>query len=165
LEDYQFHSFYRVGEAATVMARKQGIKAIYWAHIGIAVGVIPDDITIIDPLALNDHIGSRIELTTRGRPGHEKIVPAAWFVARYPAPEGLVVLNQLNGEFNKKETPARIEAARRVLASPRLAELNEAVSAPMNLELFVTNITRAWRLTFMRIPSDPEHALDRFPPS
>ena len=165
LQDYQFHSFYRVGEAATIMARKQGIQAIYWAHIGIAVGVIPDDITIIDPLGLNDHIGSRIELTTRGRPGHEKIVPAAWFVARYPPPQGLVVLNQLNGEFNKKETPARIEAARRVLSSPKLVELTEAVSAPMNVALFIKNLARAWRLTFMRIPSDPEDALDRFPPS
>lgn len=165
LRDYEFHSFYRVGEAATVISRKQGIQAIYWAHIGIAVGVMPDDLTIIDPLALNDHVGSRIELTTRGRPGHEKIVPAAWFVARYPPPRGLVVLNQLNGEFYKKETPARIEAAKLVLSSPRLVELNEAVSAPMSGALFIRNILRSWRLTFMRIPADPVRALDRFPPA
>jgi arabinofuranosyltransferase len=145
------------------MARKSGIQAIYWAHIGIAVGVIPDHITVIDPLALNDHIGARIELSKRGRPGHEKIVPAAWFVARYPPPVGLVVLNQLNGEFSKKESPARIEAARLVLSSPRLMELNEAVSAPMTTRLFLKNIGRAWRLTFLRIPSDPMKALDRFP--
>lgn len=163
LKDYEFHSFYRVGEAATIMARKSGIQAIYWAHIGIAVGVIPDHITVIDPLALNDHIGARIELSKRGRPGHEKIVPAAWFVARYPPPVGLVVLNQLNGEFSKKESPARIEAARLVLSSPRLMELNEAVSAPMTTRLFLKNIGRAWRLTFLRIPSDPMKALDRFP--
>lgn len=164
LSDYEFHSFYRVGEAATIMSRKQGFNAMYWAHIGIAVGVIPDHITIIDPLALNDHIGSRIELTTRGRPGHEKIVPAAWFVARYPPPQGLVVLNQLNGEFYKKETQARIEAAHRVLASPALRELTEAVSAPMSAGLFFKNIVRACRLTFMRIPSDPEQAVERYAP-
>jgi arabinofuranosyltransferase len=164
LRDYEFHSFYRVGEAATIMARKQRIQALYWAHIGIAVGVIPDDITVVDPLALNDHIGSRIELVKRGRPGHEKIVPAAWFIARYPPPQGLVVTNQLNGEFRKRESPERIEAAQRVLASPELRELTEAVSAPLTAELFVKNIARAWRLTFMRIPADPERALARYAP-
>jgi len=163
LKDYEYHSFSRVGEAATIMARKQGIRALYWAHIGIAVGVMPDDIIVIDPLALNDHIGSRIELTKRGRPGHEKIVPAAWFVARYPPPYGLVVLNQLNGEFAKKETTERVEAAKLVLASPKLLELREAVAAPMDPSLFLKNILRAWRLTFMRIPADPVRALERYP--
>lgn len=159
LKDYAYMSFYRIGEGATQLVRQHGGKALYWAHIGIAVAVIPDDIIVIDPLALNDHIGARITLTKRGRPGHEKIVPSSWFLARYPAGVGIVVTNQLDGQFREKEPQSAIDAARAVLASPSLLELHDAVAEPMTLRRFIQNFFRAWRLTFLRIPADPHEAL------
>ena len=51
-----------------------------------------------------------------------------------------------------------LSAARRVLESPSLVELRDAVTAPMTLGRFVGNIGRAWGLTFLRIASDPEVA-------
>ena len=155
LEDYSFHHYYRIGQAVAEMVQRDGISAVYWAHIGITVSAMPPQVTVIDPLALNDHIGSHITLTTRGRPGHEKIVRAAWFLARYPGGTGLVVRNQLDGEFEKREPPEAIEAAKLVLSSPPVAELTEAVSAPMSWELFWRNVFRAPRLTKLRIPADP----------
>jgi arabinofuranosyltransferase len=164
LKDYSFMSFYRIGEGATQLMRQQGFKAIYWAHIGITVAVIPDDIIVIDPLALNDHIGARTELTERGRPGHEKVVPAAWFLARYPVGVGMVAINQLNGEFRTKPPQSSVDAAKAVLATPALMELHDAVAEPMTLGRFITNIFRSWRLTFLRIPKDPHEALQKFAP-
>ena len=159
LKDYAYMSFYRIGEGATQLVRQHGGKALYWAHIGIAVAVIPDDIIVIDPLALNDHIGARITLTKRGRPGHEKIVPSSWFLARYPPGVGIVVTNQLDGQFREKEPQSAIDAARAVLASPSLLELHDAVAEPLTLRRFIQNFFRAWRLTFLRIPADPHEAL------
>jgi arabinofuranosyltransferase len=164
LKDYSYLSFYRIGEGATQVLRQQGLKAIYWAHIGITVAVIPDDIIVIDPLALNDHIGARTELTERGRPGHEKVVPAEWFLARYPVGVGLVATNQLMGVFRTKAPQSSIDAAKAVLATPALMELHDAVAEPMNVRRFIKNIFRSWRLTFLRIPKDPQEALQKFAP-
>lgn len=158
LDDYRFHRYYRIGEEAALLVLKDKLKAVYWAHIGIAVTALDKDTIVIDPLALNDHIGSHIELESRGRPGHEKVVRAAWFFARYPAGVGMVVRNQLAGAFAKPETPEAIAAARIVLASPSVAELTEAVSAPLTWELFWKNVGRAPRLTALRIPADPIRA-------
>lgn len=158
LDDYRFHRYYRIGEEAALMVLKDKLKAVYWAHIGIAVTALDKDTIVIDPLALNDHIGSHIELESRGRPGHEKVVRAAWFFARYPAGVGMVVRNQLAGAFAKPETPEAIAAARAVLTSPSVAELTDAVSAPLTWELFWKNVGRAPRLTALRIAADPIRA-------
>ena len=163
LDDYNFHTFYRIGAATSELARRnRDLKAIYWAHIGITTAVMPDYLTIIDPLALNDHIGSHLTLLKRGRSGHEKIARAAWFLARYPAGTGMVIRNQLAGEFQQAESPEAIQAARIVLASAPIRELNEAVSSPFSTQLFFTNITRAFRLTTLRIPPDPIEAVKKF---
>lgn len=159
LEDYAYHHYYRIGQAVTEMVKRDNLSAVYWAHIGITVSAMPAYVTVIDPLALNDHIGSHITLSHRGRPGHEKIVRAAWFLARYPSGSGLVVRNQLDGVFEKRETPEAIAAAQKVLQSPPVAELTEAVSAPLTWNLFWKNVLRAPRLTRLRIPEDPFAAL------
>jgi arabinofuranosyltransferase len=162
LDDYRAHSFSRVGHAMADLCRKNGARAAYWAHIGLTVAAMPDDLTVIDPLALNDHIGSHVELRTRGRPGHEKMVRAAWFLARYPPGLGFVVRQQLGGFFDKPEPAEAIAAARRVLQSPRLRELDEAVAAKLTPGLFLRNLLRAPRLTALRIPPDPLEAERRF---
>lgn len=154
LDDYRFHHYYRVGQEMSLLAHKD-VQAVYWAHIGITAAALSEEIIVIDPLALNDHIGSHIELESRGRPGHEKVVRAAWFLARYPASVGRVVKNQLGKHFAKPETPEAIAAAAAVLASPAVAELTEAVSAPLTWDLFWKNVARAARLTALRIPPDP----------
>lgn len=164
LRDYRYHRFYRIGESIAQMGLTSGVRAVYWAHIGIACAAIPPHITIIDPLGLNDQIGSRMELKKRGRPGHEKIAPAAWFLARYRPGIGLVINQQLGDAFKQKESPESIEWARKALNTAPLKELEDAVTAPMTMELFVKNVLRAWRLTFLTIPQDPQEALRRFQP-
>lgn len=159
LNDYRFHHYFRIGEEASRMAKEKKFTAVYWAHIGIAVAALSEDLIVIDPLGLNDHIGSHIELAERGRPGHEKVVRAAWFLARYPAGVGLVVRNQLDDVFRKPETPEAINQARSVLNSPEISELTEAVSAPLTWDLFWRNVRRAPRLTALRIPAHPAHRL------
>ena len=69
LDDYRHHNYYRVGEKVGLMMQEQSFEAIYWAHIGIAPAVLPEQLIVIDPLGLNDYITSRIELGQRARPG------------------------------------------------------------------------------------------------
>ena len=157
--DYRFHNFYRIGEELRYKARAEKVSAFYWAHIGIAISVLPNEVIVIDPLTLNDYVGSHTILTKRGRPGHEKIARAAWFLARYPAGTGLVINQQLEEVFKVKELPEAIEAARAALATPLLRELSSATTDPMTPALFIRNIFRAWRLTTLRFPNDPVEAV------
>lgn len=158
-DDYRFHNFYRIGEELRRKTRSEKVVAFYWAHIGIAISVLPKDIIVIDPLTLNDYVGSHTTLTKRGRPGHEKIARAAWFLARYPAGAGLVINQQLQDAFKNKETADAIEAARAALSTPQLKELASAATDPMTVNLFLRNIARSWRLTTLRFPNDPVEAL------
>jgi hypothetical protein len=162
LRDYRHHHYFLVGEQMAVMAGRRGLQAVYWAHIGIAPAVLPASLTVIDPLGLNDWLGSRIELRQRGRPGHEKIALPAWFLARYPPGQGMIVRQQLAGALNRSPTEEELAAARRVLDSPAIAELHEAVTAPMTPRLFLRNLGRAFRLSRLRIPPDPLEAAERF---
>lgn len=163
LDDYSFHSFHRIGLGLGALAHQTRTKAFYWAHIGIAVATLPLDVVVIDPLTLNDFIGSHVALPTRGRPGHEKVARAAWFTARYPPGSGTVIRTQLNGVFNQRESEETVQAAKTFLASPVMREIGEATTAPMTPGLFMKNISRAWRLTHFRFPNDPVEALQTLP--
>jgi arabinofuranosyltransferase len=50
---------------------------------GYAAGT---DVWIVDRLGLADPIASRLEVGTRGRPGHEKLLQPQWVIARFSAP-------------------------------------------------------------------------------
>ena len=104
-------------------------------------------------------------LQTRGRPGHEKIARAAWFIARYPTGVGIVIRNQVGGMFKARETDEAVQAAQAVLQSTVVRELTEATQAPMSMGLFIRNFLRAWRLTHLRFPNDPIEALRTLPKS
>jgi hypothetical protein len=164
LRDYRHHGYYRVGEKVASMVAAKRLEAVYWAHIGIAPAVMPPSVIVIDPLGLNDHIGSRIELRRRGRPGHEKIAPPVWFQARYPPAKGMIVRQQLDGALNTPPTGAELDATRRVLRSPQIARLQEAVTAPLTVRLMLSNIKDAFALSRLRIPPDPVEASRKFAP-
>jgi arabinofuranosyltransferase len=163
LDDYSFHSFHRVGIALDQLVRQKNMRAFYWAHIGIAVAALSTDVVVVDPLTLNDAIGSHVALETRGRPGHEKTARAAWFTARYPPGVGVVIRNQRGGAFKERETEESVQAARTVLQSTVVSEIVDATTSPMSATLFIKNITRAWRLTHLRFPNDPIEALRTLP--
>lgn len=155
LKDYDSHFFGEVARDVRQRTLSEGYRAVFIPNIGVPAYQLGTNVVVIDSLGLNDYVGSRLRLTGYGRAGHEKVVPAAWFLARYPAPEGYISPVQSGRISSRLPSPEELSAAQWVLASPPLIELRDAVTAPMTVDRFVRNITLSWRLTFLRFPSDP----------
>lgn len=107
------------------------------------------DVFVLDGLGLTDPVNSHIEAGPPGRPGHEKIYPSWYLLARYGSPE--LAERQVEG------LPAvdMIAASRAALSCGDLAELVEATTAPMTWERFTDNLLGARDRTSLRIPIDP----------
>jgi arabinofuranosyltransferase len=109
--------------------------------IGLVGYALPSTIHVVDRHGLSDPIGARLAVEGRGRPGHEKRLTDAWILARFTAPS--------------YPEDARLSAARRALECGRLRALFARVRAPLSVESFFQNITRAWWMQRLRIPADP----------
>lgn len=96
---------------------------------------------IIDHLGLADPLVARFKLATRSRPGHEKMLPEEWLLARFADEQEVV--------------SPEVDAARQALGCGDLKELLSAIQEPMNLRRFVQNFLLAPRLHHLRIDSDP----------
>ncbi|CAA9493245.1 MAG: hypothetical protein AVDCRST_MAG45-862, partial [uncultured Solirubrobacterales bacterium] len=82
------------------------------------------------------------------RAGHEKLLPAAWFLARFADPAAVRASRRF------RDNP-RIPAARAALRCGGLARVLEAVNAPLTPGRFVENLGVAVELHSLRVPSDP----------
>jgi arabinofuranosyltransferase len=115
--------------------------------IGITGYVLPSTFHVVDHLGLADAVASRLEVRERGRPGHEKSLSNAWVLARWSA--GSAATDPTWVEDGS------VTAARRALACAPLERLERATRAPLSLGLFAENLGNAFRLQWLRIPSDP----------
>jgi arabinofuranosyltransferase len=116
--------------------------------LGIAAGVVGSHISLIDTYGLADPVAARLEFVQRGRPGHEKQLSSAWLAARFAAPEASV--------------DPGFRAARAALGCGELAELIDATRAPMSWQRFLRNLSSAFSLHRLRIPPDPQAAMEGF---
>jgi arabinofuranosyltransferase len=107
------------------------------------------DVFVLDGLGLTDAVNSHIEAGPPGRPGHEKVYPSWYLLARYGSPE--LAERQVEG------LPAvdMVAASRAALSCGDLAELVEATTAPMTWERFTDNLLGARDRTSLRVPIDP----------
>lgn len=115
-------------------------------NIGVTGYLAGPRVHLVDRHGLSDPIGARLMLVTRSRPGHEKLQPNAWIIARYT---------------DATPDPA-VGAARAALGCGELAELQRAITAPLTPARFLRNIRDAWALTRLRLPADPVAAQARF---
>lgn len=130
----------------------QRVDVAALAHnIGLAGVAAGDQVHLVDVNGLADPFASRLKLTERGRPGHEKTLPVSWVVARFAAAE------VMDGDPS-------VLAARRALECGQLKELQQAVRDPLTLDRFFANIVSSWLLHDLRIPADPADAVSRFCP-
>jgi arabinofuranosyltransferase len=116
--------------------------------IGISGYLLPPSVHLLDRHGLADPLVAHSELGERGRPGHEKTLPAAWAVARFTAPAPV--------------EDAAVAAARRALQCGALADLQRAGQGPMTAGAFFENVKHAWTNGALRIPRDPFAAEARF---
>lgn len=158
VDDYGKHSFMRAAQELRRKTESEGYRAVFVSNIGLPASQLSTDVVVVDSLGLNDYIGARTRQTGYGRPGHEKNILAAWFLARYPDPQGFISTMQASRMSARPPSKDEISSARRVLESPPLVELRDAVTTPMTVGRFVNNIRLAWKLTFLRISNDPEVA-------
>jgi arabinofuranosyltransferase len=114
-------------------------------RLGYAAG---DDVRLGDFLGLADPVGARTRLVEPRvrRPGHEKQVPAAWYLARFAA-----------GELPPAVRP-QVEAARAALACPPLSRLIAATSEPLTPRRMAANLAVAIQAHGLRVDPDPVRA-------
>ncbi len=120
---------------------------------GVAPGL---DVFVLDGFGLTDPVGSHIEPPQPGRPGHEKVYPAWYLLARYGGPE-------LAERVTEGLTaPDMVAAARNALSCGHAAELIAATNDPLTWDRFRDNLSGSLGRTSVRIPVDPFAAQRRF---
>jgi arabinofuranosyltransferase len=115
-------------------------------YVGVLGFVAGPDVYVADRMGLGDTVAARVEITGRGRPGHEKQLPMAWVLGRVadpaaPPPEGVSL--------------AATEAARAALQCGDLAELQRATTGRLTPGRFLRNLGVALRLQNFRVDRDP----------
>jgi arabinofuranosyltransferase len=121
------------------------------AHVGILGYAAGLRVHVIDRLGLADAVAAHVAMAHRGRPGHEKWMEIPWVVARFARDPS--TYNRIKGASDPKVIDALV-----ALGCGDLAELRDAVGAPLTPSRFARNIAVAWRLTRLRYPGDPTAA-------
>jgi arabinofuranosyltransferase len=122
-------------------------------NVGVLGYLSGIDVHIADLLGLGDPLAARLILGERSRPGHEKVLPDAWVVARFGDPE-----------VARARFPDAPVAAK-ALTCGEIAKLLHAISDPLTPRRFLANMRDAWSLHHLRIPADPAAAVTRFCPA
>ena len=119
-------------------------------RLGYAAG---PDVHIVDRFGLADPLAGRLVLERPRvhRAGHEKRLTADWVLGRFAEPGPLPPLPHA-------ATPAGVAAARDALACEPLQRLLRAVSEPMSVRRFGTNLREAVTLHSFRLPGDAREA-------
>jgi arabinofuranosyltransferase len=137
------------GQLPKQLPAKEGIRQGLIApagNVGLLGAAAGRGVWIVDVLGLADPIGGRLRLDRRGRPGHEKVLPLAWIVARFGADAA--------GSGDRA-----VAAGRAVLRCRKgLGELLDAVQAPLTTGRFLSNLRVAVTTYGLRVPGDPARA-------
>ena len=138
---------------------------------GIAGYAIGNKLYVLDELGLADPLTARLITPTytgfNPPPGHEKLLPKPWIVARL-VPEGTTVNRDELPTFSLAPdlAPSRSDAdfqqqvvwARAAINCGPLRRLDRDVSAPLTPARFLGNLVDSFANTFLRVPPDPETA-------
>ncbi|HEX4703355.1 MAG TPA: hypothetical protein VH352_14610 [Pseudonocardiaceae bacterium] len=125
-------------------------SAFFYDNMGITAAVMPLDGTVIDVNGLASPLAGHLQLGDRGRPGHEKWLPAAWVLAEYADPAAVATMPD-----TQDVTRAQVQAARHALSCGSIKELMDSVDQPMSAGRFWQNLTGSIDRTSLRIPADP----------
>lgn len=118
------------------MKGAMGIIGVYW----------DSQVHLVDTLGLASPLASRMKLTKRGRPGHEKNMHEIWMLARFAKPH--------------KRDRKDVKEARNAIYCPgsSIKVLVDAVTKPLTINRFFSNIALSFSLTSLRIEPNPKKA-------
>jgi arabinofuranosyltransferase len=155
-----FRARAEAGERAVVVrgmdrkvASREGLPTPFVAQVatlGLTGYAAGPAVHVVDSYGLADIVASRLRLSERGRPGHEKGMQPEWTFARFGAPAAL--------EATYAAYPEQ-EPAVRATRCGDLARLIEATSAPMTPGRILANLRLAWPLTMLRFDPTPSRAV------
>jgi hypothetical protein len=132
------------GYVSVPLNRPRYSVAIAFSLLGQGGAGTPLDGLVVDQHGLSYALGSHLVGDPNGRPGHTKWVIPAWIVAEYS---------------NVAQAPgipaAQLAAARKALSCGKLAELDQAVKAPLTVSRFAMNFFHSPALTTFRFSPDP----------
>ncbi|MDI2126681.1 hypothetical protein [Yinghuangia seranimata] len=148
-----YHGFY-------VTPLNPGDPAPYataWLNLGMSGAAVPLNGRSIDILGLAYPLAAHLELTGRGRPGHEKELDIAWLFAEYAAPDAVLPPGI---------DPHRVAQAKYALTCGaenrgKIKELQDSVREPMSWTRFWKNLTGSYERTKFRFPNDPAAAMQQ----
>lgn len=130
------------------LAERGFVMTVMRIGIGMQSLLFGPKVYVVDQVGLADPVSSRLVLTKRKRPGHEKFLPVYWYVARFSEPTP--------GEDQ------RITVARRALGCGDLAELQRAVEGELTFSRFIKNIGLAYPFHKLQVDPDPVKAEEFF---
>jgi arabinofuranosyltransferase len=131
--------FHSIGRPARSSRTRVFATAEAVGIIGYAAGPA---VHVVDLHGLSDPLASRLPITSDHKAGHEKLLDLEWVVGRFADP----------GTSTSAVDASSVAAARAVLSCDSLNRLLTAITAPMSLHRFVTNIGEAWDSKSLRVP-------------
>jgi arabinofuranosyltransferase len=114
--------------------------------LGLLAYAAGDRVDVVDDHGLTSPLAAHQRLQTRGRPGHEKILSDAWFVAEYADP---------GDRLPDGVDPREVAAARRALACEPLRSLVDDPTRRFTLADAIHNFEDALTTTSYRFATDP----------
>ena len=120
---------------------------VVFDYVGMISYAAGSDVWIVDRLGLGDPLASRIALTRRARPGHEKQLHLAWPIARFAA------------DHVRPADPTlarQIDAARQALQCGPIDRILDAATEPLTAGRFFANFGVALTTYGARISGNPE---------
>jgi arabinofuranosyltransferase len=126
--------------------------------IGMLSVAAGNDIYIADMCGLASPIGSRLEVSRRSRPGHEKILRASWIFAMFGDPH---TEPTAGGAGKASAAPEEIEAARQALDCPAIQRMLARARAPLTPDRAMRNLIESFTDFASRIDPVPAKELAR----
>jgi arabinofuranosyltransferase len=114
--------------------------------LGLFSYAVGDQVDVVDEYGLASTLAAHQRLVTRGRPGHEKALSAAWLLAEYADPRAPV---------GTDAAPQEVVAARRALTCTPLRALVTEATRRWTLSVALDDVEHAWSTTELRFAPDP----------
>lgn len=120
-------------------------------NIGLNGYVAGDQVFVVDGYGLANPVGSHFRLSSRGRPGHEKVTGTTWLIARFvPAGVPVPAVYLVPGQ--------EIVDARAALQCGRLHSYLSSITRPLTVGLALSDIVHALGNTTLSFSSNPSVA-------
>jgi arabinofuranosyltransferase len=137
---------------SALLPLRSDVHAPIVAFVG-AVGVYAyaagTSVEVVDSFGIVDWLSAHQTLRSRGRAGHEKVIPPAWMFARFADPRSVVPLPL---------TSQDVDAARRAFSCGEFPDLIASTEGSLSPARLFDNFTHALGLSRFRFDSDPQVA-------